>query len=191
MVQEKKLAYCKALVELNEIIKHMSLELQNKIPPEIQQEFIKNMDKEYHFTYDETVPLEEQNMMPETQGLLSVVYSNYLCSEEEKKKWREYDNFYRQEQNKKTNVEVKEIFPRKTESQSKGMLQERVEDPQTKEIFPENLQQKVDNTIDKETQQKRANSIQKDTMSQELAIIKEKSFFRKILNKLKSWFSKK
>lgn len=191
MVQEKKLAYCKALVELNEIIKHMSLELQNKIPPEIQQEFIKNMDKEYHFTYDETVPLEEQNMMPETQGLLSVVYSNYLCSEEEKKKWREYDNFYRQEQNKKTNVEVKEIFPRKTESYSKGMLQEWAEDPQTKEIFPENLQQKVNNTIDKETQQKRANSIQKDTMPQELAIIKEKSFFRKILDKLKSWFSKK
>ena len=46
MVQERKSAYYKALVELNEIIKHMSIELQNKIPKEVQEEFVKNMDKE-------------------------------------------------------------------------------------------------------------------------------------------------
>ena len=152
MIQEKKIMYCKSLVELNEIIKHMSLELQNKIPQEIKQEFIKNMDKEYHFTYDKTVSLEEQKIMPETQGLLSAIYSNYLCSEEEKKKWKEYDNFYKQEQNKQGNIEVKEMF-------SKNM------------------------------QEKNANKVQTET--KQLAIVKEKNIFRKILDKLKSWFLKK
>lgn len=63
MVQEKKAIYCKALVELNEIIKHMSQELQSKITQEIRQEFIRNMDKDYRFNYDETIPLEKQERL--------------------------------------------------------------------------------------------------------------------------------
>ena len=124
MVQEKKAMYCKALVELNEIIKHMQPELKNKIPKEIQEEFEENMDKEYTFTYDENISLKEQNIMPETQGLLSVLYSNYLCSEEEKKKWQEYDNFYKQKQyeQKQSEIEKKELFPKSIEINFKGCV---------------------------------------------------------------------
>lgn len=117
MIQEKKLVYNKALVELNEIIKHMDADLQNKIPEELKEEFIRKADKEYVFYYDEDMPLEEQDIMPETQGLLSVIYSNYLCQEEEKEKWKAYDKFYKQklEEKKQNTSNVKEIFPRKAE----------------------------------------------------------------------------
>lgn len=157
MVQERKSAYYMALVELNEIIKHMSIELQNKIPKEVQEEFVKNMDKEYVFTYDESAPLEEQDIMPETQGLLSVIYSNYLCSEEEKKKWQEYDRFYNQKQQKQKQIEVKELFPKEVQ----------------------------DNLEKQRIIEKKENMI-----SQELVVVKEKNILFKILDKIKSWFSK-
>jgi len=155
MVQERRSAYYRALVELNEIIKHMSIELQNKIPKEVQEEFVKNMDKEYAFIYDESTPLEEQDIMPETQGLLSVIYSNYLCSEEEKKKWQEYDCFYNQKQQKQ--IEVKELFPKE------------IEDNLKKQRIIENKE---------------------NMLSQELVVVKEKNILLKILDKIKSWFSK-
>ena len=157
MVQERKSAYYKALVELNEIIKHMSVELQNKIPKEVQEEFAKNIDKEYVFTYDENTSLEEQDIMPETQGLLSAIYNNYLCSEEEKKKWQEYDRFYNQKQQEQRQIEVKELFPKDVE-----------ENPKKQRII-ENKE---------------------NTISQELVVVKEKNIFLKMLDKIKSWFSK-
>ena len=37
--------------------------------------------------------MSKQKLLPETISLLSIIYSDYLCSEEEKKKWDEYDKF--------------------------------------------------------------------------------------------------
>ena len=135
MIQEKKLVYSKALVELNEIIKHMSMDLQNKIPEELQEEFIRNADKNYVFNYDEDLPLEEQNIMEETNGLLSIIYSNYLCSEEEKEKWQEYDRFYKQkkEQQKQSTSSFQEVFPKKAETKEQIAINEK-EDTIKKEL---------------------------------------------------------
>lgn len=90
MEQEK---YLKAFVELNEIINRMHKKLRAKIPSKLIEDIKKAGDKNYKFNWDDSLSLSEQNFLPETKSLLSVIWSDYLCSEEERKKWEEYDRF--------------------------------------------------------------------------------------------------
>lgn len=109
MICEKKRLYNKAAKEVYIIITYMSEELQSKIPDNVKEVLIENMDKNYFFEYNMKLSLDEQNLMPETRGLLSIIYSNYLCNEEEKQKWNEYDRFVRRkaEEIKSTKFEYK------------------------------------------------------------------------------------
>ena len=98
MTQEKSESYLKAFVELNEIINHLNTNLKNKIPKKTLEAIKNSKDKNYQFKYDNTQSLSKQKLLPETISLLSIIYSDYLCSEEEKKKWDEYDKFTLQKQ---------------------------------------------------------------------------------------------
>ena len=98
MTQEKSLIYKKAFVELNEIINHLNTNLKNKIPTKTLEAIRNTGDKNYKFQYDNTQSLANQKLLPETISLLSIIYSDYLCSEEEKKKWDEYEKFTLQKQ---------------------------------------------------------------------------------------------
>ena len=98
MTQEKSESYLKAFVELNEIINHLNTNSKNKIPKKTLEAIKNSKDKNYQFKYDNTQSLSKQKLLPETISLLSIIYSDYLCSEEERKKWGEYDNFTLQKQ---------------------------------------------------------------------------------------------
>lgn len=87
--------YPKVYYEVNEIIKYMSDSIRDRIPNDIKNAINELMDKNYYFTYDETKPLYEQDILQETKAFISILYSEYLCSDEEKLKWNEYDKFER------------------------------------------------------------------------------------------------
>ena len=74
-----------AAVEFNYILDNSSQEIIDKIP----QKFIKFMrdiaSTTYEFNYDKSKQLNEQDIKPETRGLISLVYQDYICSEDEKK----------------------------------------------------------------------------------------------------------
>lgn len=74
-----------AAVEFNCILDNSSQEIIDKIP----QKFIKFMrdiaSTTYEFNYDKSKKLNEQDIKPETRGLISLVYQDYICSENEKK----------------------------------------------------------------------------------------------------------
>ena len=74
-----------AAVEFNCILDNSSQEIIDKIP----QKFIKFMrdiaSTTYEFNYDKSKQLNEQDIKPETRGLISLVYQDYICSEDEKK----------------------------------------------------------------------------------------------------------
>ena len=72
--------------------------LKNKIPSKTIKAIELAKDKNYKFNYDKSKSLNEQTLLPETKSLLSVIYSDYLCSTEERKKWQEYDRFELQKQ---------------------------------------------------------------------------------------------
>ena len=85
--------YSKAFSQLSEIIKNMKKELKEKIPEDLIEDIEKAKDKNYIYKYKPGIPLNQQDLLPETKSLLSVIYSDYLCNETERKKWKEYDRF--------------------------------------------------------------------------------------------------
>jgi len=85
--------YAKAYTEVEVVISILDDSLKKKIPTEIIQTLAENKDKEYVFNYDFNKPIYEQNICMEAKIILSTLYKDYLCSDEERKKWKEYDLF--------------------------------------------------------------------------------------------------
>ncbi len=108
-----------AVVELNVILENTSSEVVSKIP----KKFIKFLNsiasKTYHFEYDKTKSLEEQNIKPKTKGLIALIYKDYLCDEQEKKDYLDNVskilNVIEEEKREKYNLD--DIFKKKEKIQ--------------------------------------------------------------------------
>ena len=81
MINQKEKVYYKAYVELNEIINHLPIEEQYKIPKHFKDNLIENMDKEYIFIFDSEKNIFEQKYLPETKALFINLYRHYLTNE--------------------------------------------------------------------------------------------------------------
>lgn len=112
MIQTKNVKYKRAYTELNEIIKELSKAELEKIPNEIIRNIEINKDKEYKWEYDNSKALLDQDLMPETKALIVEIYEKYLCPENEKEFWKEYDKICinKIEEQKKAMYNGKEIF---------------------------------------------------------------------------------
>ena len=77
--------YNKRLVEVDEILKHLSQIDYNRIPKEIKEAIVDNKDKEYKWQYDATKKLKEQDIPDDTIAILSYINMQYLLNEEQKK----------------------------------------------------------------------------------------------------------
>lgn len=76
-----------AAVEFNCILDNISQDVLNKIPIKYIN-FMKDIaSTTYKFDYDKTKKLNEQNLKPETRGLISLVYSDYICDTKEKERY--------------------------------------------------------------------------------------------------------
>ena len=82
-----------ALKESYVVLNTLDSNSLNKIPNNIINFIKENMDDKYDFKIDYSKNLSYQNLSNTTLGIISIIYSKYLCSEEEKKKWETYDNF--------------------------------------------------------------------------------------------------
>ena len=72
-------SYKEALVILKE------LELLEKIPNNLLENMKIKQDEDWNFIYDRTLPLESQNILKDTAGILSVIFLNYICEDYEEK----------------------------------------------------------------------------------------------------------
>lgn len=77
------------LFELNYIIENMTEELKNKIPFEIRQEIKNRMSKEAYMVIKN---YDENSISEETKIYLSVLYSEFICSNP--KKWKDFDELF-------------------------------------------------------------------------------------------------
>ena len=76
-----------AAVEFNCILENSSKTIIEKIPIKFL-DFMKDIaSKTYEFNYDKSKSLNEQNLKPETRGLIALVYQDYICNDEEKKEY--------------------------------------------------------------------------------------------------------
>lgn len=86
-------------VEINAIFDNLSDDLLEKIPPHLKDFFKQIASDNYHFEYDKTKTLDEQNLMPKTKGVLALIYRDYICNEKEKEVFIEkYNTFLRKKQ---------------------------------------------------------------------------------------------
>lgn len=76
--------YKKCLVEVDEVLNHLSKEELNKIPEAVLKGIKKHKDKEYIWKYDESKRLEEQKFDRNTIVILSYINMEYLLSKEQK-----------------------------------------------------------------------------------------------------------
>ena len=77
--------YKKRLVEVDEILNHLSKEDLLKIPEEVRQLIKKNKDRYYTWKYDETKELKDQDVSRDTIAILSYLNMEYLLNDEQKK----------------------------------------------------------------------------------------------------------
>lgn len=120
-----KQEYKEAFTEVNEIIKMMPDELTNKIPSKFKEMLEDERDKEYSPNIQE--PLEKQKLKNETIIILGLIYRDFLCSSDEKRKLQEKDARELQEVQKALEEELREkynpddIFKKK--NKNKGEVQ--------------------------------------------------------------------
>lgn len=109
--------YKKRLVELEEVLKHLSKEDYEKIPDWLIKGIKDNKDESYMWNYDENKTLKEQNIAHDTIVMLSFINIKYLLTEEQKKLMKE---FYKLNSKKIENQCLKNdgsnLFEDKTES---------------------------------------------------------------------------
>ena len=84
-----KQEYREAFTEVNEIIKLMPIELVKKIPSKFREMVEEERDKNY--LPDIKEPLEKCKLKNETIIILGLIYRDFLCLPEERKKLQEKD----------------------------------------------------------------------------------------------------
>lgn len=101
-----------AYSEVVETLKYMREEDRNRIPHRVMQYYENYMDKDYHFEFNTSKPLENQNFSKKTKVVLSLLFKEYLATEEEKKQMLQ-EEMKRQKQEdleKQKKYPVDEIF---------------------------------------------------------------------------------
>lgn len=84
--------YQNALAEVEAILQNTEEELVTKIPNKIRQFIKENRNQEYTAQIVKDKPLNEQDILPETQALLALIYRSYWATEEEKKEFAKRDS---------------------------------------------------------------------------------------------------
>ena len=103
-----KQEYKEAFTEVNEIIKMMPDELVNKIPSKFREILEEERDKEYNPNIQE--PLEKCKLKNETIIILGLIYRDFLCSQDEKRRLQEKDARELQEIQKAIEDEIRQKY---------------------------------------------------------------------------------
>lgn len=107
--------FAEATTEINKILSYLPIEYVEKIPTKLRKFFKDIESKEYIPNIDPYKQLDEQDLRPKTKTLLTIIYRNYWCNEQEKaeldKKLLENDKKYEEELREKYNPD--DIFKKR------------------------------------------------------------------------------
>lgn len=150
--------YLNSLSELSEIIKNLGEKIRAKIPNDVIDYIENNKSQTYKWNYNPDLPLDEQNMLPETEELLTAIYRDYICTDAEKEKVDEVlvDNENYIEESNRNVIE----------------------------------NEKIEKSLNVDTIAQNYKSREEEFISNSPAIVEKQNFFVKIINKIKSIFSK-
>ena len=137
--------FAEASAEINEILGYLPTEYVEKIPAKLREFFNKVKKVDYVSKIDPYKQLDEQELKPKTKTLLTVIYRNYWCNEEER---AELDKILI-ENDKKYEEELRERYNPDNIFKKKEIIEEKVETIQDNlpMIVKENIFTKVWNFI--------------------------------------------
>ena len=103
----------KAYTEVNYIINEMSEEMKSKIPKNIIENIQTKMDKNYDF-YIEDDDFENVELLEDTEKILSVLYTDYFASDEEKAIIKNKEKIIEEaKESGRENIKLNELFTKK------------------------------------------------------------------------------
>ena len=115
--------FAEASAEINEILGYLPTEYVEKIPAKLREFFNKVKKEDYVSKIDPYKQLDEQDLKPKTKTLLTVIYRNYWCNEEER---AELDKILI-ENDKKYEEELRERYNPDNIFKKKEIVEEKVE----------------------------------------------------------------
>ena len=107
--------YRRALVEVEAILKNTDDELVKKIPEKFMNYVRDNKANDYSFVVDENKGLLEQDISEETKAILSLIYRDYFCDENERQELirLEKEEQIREEEEKRKKYNPDELLKKK------------------------------------------------------------------------------
>lgn len=131
--------YKKAFKEVYEILSNTDEKLIKKIPIKFM-EFIKNnMDYGYKTNIKLDENIDKQNLLKETEAIISLIYRSYWSTKEEKRDFKEKESI----KNKKEYKDIKEIFEKRKNINKISL------DNNLMIVYKENIWDKIKNKIRK------------------------------------------
>ena len=108
--------YANAYTEVIEILKYISEADYNKIPKNKINLFETNANKEYKFTYNPNLTLNEQNVSKRAKAIIAILFREYWATEKQREKIIAKQNNDRMqiEKNKKERYNPDNLFYRRT-----------------------------------------------------------------------------
>ena len=116
--------YMDAFSEVNAILSIMPSNLVNKIPLKLQHIINEYKNDKYKPLIEE--PIENYKLMDESKIILSLIYQDFLCSDEEKEilKIRDYEKLKEEEQQLREKYNPDDIFKNKNVPQEEQLSEE-------------------------------------------------------------------
>ena len=107
--------YTKAYTEVFYMINNFEEDIKSKIPNEFMDFLKSKMNLKY-------APVDDNSISEEAKAILSVVYSEYLCSGKEKEKWDNLDELYQKSISISAKQEAKqsEFYHKEKETEEKS-----------------------------------------------------------------------
>lgn len=145
--------YKKALCQVDYILQNTDKELVNNLPVSFLLWIKENKLVNYVVKITNNISLEEQQLLPETEAILSLIFRKYWATNEEKQSFKEKD--------KKEFMDIEN---------------------NKKKLYPSDIKLMLENRIQNYNPYSKNNSL--------IKVNKKITLFRKIINKIKSFFIK-
>lgn len=110
--------------EVYDIINHMEKEMYSKIPKGFIEFIATNMEKRKNNIIDYSKNINEQELLPETRVILSLIYRDYLCEEDERREILRKDKaeIIKYEEELKGKYDVQNIFEKRKSDTNKSKI---------------------------------------------------------------------
>lgn len=120
------LEYSEAMVEVLDILDNSEEGIYEKIPKTVIEFWEKNKSSTYKPKLDHSKTLDEMDLKEKTRDIITMIYLNYLCNEEEKKNTlqiiRGNEEVYQEELRKIYNQD--DIFKKKQETKTEEKIKD-------------------------------------------------------------------